>query len=565
MQLIFDLLQQTAVIVVIAYLFSKSPAMRYFSGERLQRRELIVLYFVFVTFSILGTYFGLPIKGAIANTRATGAVLAGLIGGPFLGTTVGITAGIHRYFLGGFTAFSCGLSTTFEGFLGGMVHLFLIRRNRPEQVYSPLVAFVTTICAEIGQMLIILALSRPFTDALALVQAIALPMIAANGVGAALFLSMVRDQRKMRDEVGARFSAKALNVANRTLDIISRGFNIETAGQLAEILHKETGVGAVAITDREKVLAFTGLGADHHSPGHPIRSPLTKAAIQDKKVVFADGHQTVFRCPVEESCLLGSVLIVPLKIGQDVIGTIELFEPTSKIFLNINRTFGEGLTTLFSHHLLRARYEEQKNLLIESELKLIQAQVNPHFLFNALNTIIAIVRKDADQARSLLMRLSTFLRTNLKRKSDIVSLGEELEQIGAYLEIEKARFGERLQVDIVVDEHLRGLRVPVFTFQPLIENAIKHGISTLLGGGIIQIHASEHNGVANVFVDDNAGNYCEKLKNQGLGLNLVDKRIKNLYGSSYGVSIDCEPQQRTSIKVRIPTESLGKNDARIDH
>jgi len=565
MQLIFDLLQQTAVIVVIAYLFSKSPAMRYFSGEKLQRRDLIVLFFVFVTFSILGTYFGLPIKGAIANTRATGAVLAGLIGGPLLGTAVGLAAGIHRYFLGGFTAFSCGLSTTFEGFLGGMVHLFLIHRNRPEQVYSPMVAFVTTICAEVGQMLIILALSRPFADALALVRVIALPMIAANGVGAALFLSMVRDQRKMRDELGARFSAKALNIANRTLDIISRGFNLETAGQLAEIIHKETGVGAVAITDRQKVLAFTGLGADHHSVGHPIRSPLTKAAIQDKEVVFADGQRTVFRCPVEESCLLGSVLIVPLKIGQDVIGTIELFEPTSKIFLNINRTFGEGLTTLFSHHLLRSRYEEQKSLLIESELKLIQAQVNPHFLFNALNTIIAVVRKDADQARRLLMRLSSFLRTNLKRKSDIVSLGEELEQIGAYLEIEKARFGDRLQVDIAVAEQLLGLQVPVFTFQPLIENAIKHGISTLLEGGRIQVHASLGNGVANIIVEDNAGNYCETVKNQGLGLNLVDKRIKNLYGSSYGVSIDCEPQQRTRIMVRIPTESEERNNARPDH
>jgi len=153
----------------------------------------------------------------------------------------------------------------------------------------------------------------------------------------------------------------------------------------------------------------------------------------------------------------------------------------------------------------------------------------------------------------------------LKRKSDIVSLGEELEQIGAYLEIEKARFGERLQVDIDVAEHLRSLRVPVFTFQPLIENAIKHGISTLLEGGRIQFHASARNGIAEITVEDNAGNYCETAKSQGLGLNLVDKRIKNLYGSSYGVSIDCEPQQRTSIMVRIPTESEESNDARLDH
>ena len=205
---------------------------------------------------------------------------------------------------------------------------------------------------------------------------------------------------------------------------------------------------------------------------------------------------------------------------------------------------------------MRTRYEKQKSLLVESELKLIQAQVNPHFLFNALNTIIAVVRKDADQAKQLLMQLSSFLRKNLKRKSDIVSLEEELEQISAYLDIEKARFGDRLKVDIHIDEKLRRLKVPVFTLQPLIENAIKHGISNLIEGGMIRISAVADNGVVHVTVEDNAGNYCDEPHEQGLGMNLVDKRIKNLYGASHGVKVYCDPQVRTRIVVSLPNEQL---------
>ena len=275
MFLIFELLQQTAVIIAIAYLFSKSPAMDYLSGARLQQRQTLVLYIVFSLFSILGTYTGLPIQGAIANTRAIGAVLAGLIGGPILGLAVGVTAGLHRFSLGGFTAFSCGVSTTVEGLIGGLVFLLFVRMKKPEQLFLPSVAFFTTLVAEILQMSIILLLARPLVDAVALVKVIAFPMICANSIGAALFMSMVRDQRRMRDKVGARFSAKAFTVADRTLGILSRGFSPETAREMAEVIRQETGVGAVAITDREKILAFSGIGSDHHCAGNPVASRLS--------------------------------------------------------------------------------------------------------------------------------------------------------------------------------------------------------------------------------------------------------------------------------------------------
>lgn len=552
MTLVFTLLQQMSVFLVIAYLFSKSPAFRTLTGESLRPRQKLILYVIFSGFSIMGTYFGLPVQGAIANTRAIGAVLAGLIGGPLLGTAVGLTAGLHRFALGGFTAFACGVSTTIEGLVGGLVHLYLVRRGTSEQIFSPKIALATTFVAELLQMLIILLLARPLDEAWSLVKVIALPMMCANSVGAALFISMMRDQKSMFDKVGARISAKALKVADRTLGLLSQGFNQQTAAQMVEIIREETGVGAVAITDREQILAFTGVGSDHHHPGLPLASPATLQALRENQVVFADGVREAFTCAYSPDCPLGSALVVPLRVDREVIGTICLLEPKNKLFLNLNRSLGEGITTLLSHQLLHARYEEQQNLLVQSELKLVQAQVNPHFLFNALNTIIAVVRKDAGQARELLLHLSNFFRKNLKRSGELATLEEELDHVGSYLKIELARFADRLQVETEVDPALLGVKMPTFTLQPIVENAVKHGISTMLGPGLVRITARRENDRAVIVVEDNAGTYCAQIQDGGLGMALVDKRIKNLYGSRFGLETSCEPEQATRVAVLLP-------------
>jgi two-component system, LytTR family, sensor kinase len=162
------------------------------------------------------------------------------------------------------------------------------------------------------------------------------------------------------------------------------------------------------------------------------------------------------------------VVIVPIQLEGAVLGTVQLFEPESRRFLDVTRTLGEGLGAVLSSQLLASRFQEQKHLLVVSELKLLQAQVNPHFLFNALNTIVAVTRTDPARARELLVNLSQFFRKNLKRKSETSTLREELDHVGAYLEIEKARLGDRLQVTVDVDPALLDLRLPTFTLQPLI-------------------------------------------------------------------------------------------------
>jgi len=555
MQVFLHLIQAMSIFIVVAYLYCKSPWFKPLTTESLSSKDKVYLYFFFSAISIMGTYLGLPVQDAIANTRAIGPVLAGLIGGPLLGTAVGFTSGLHRFSYGGFSAFSCGLSTTIEGTMAGIVHLYLIKKHRSESIFDPRIAFAVAFVGEVIHMAITPVFSRPYADAVELVKVVAIPMTVSCSVGAALFVSIIRDQKNTYDRIAAVSSGKAFQIAQRSLNILSRGINQQTATDLAKIIHEETGVGAVAITDKEKVMAFIGCGSDHHLPGSFIASPLTKQAIYENKVIFIDGIDNQYVCPLSETCPLNSVLVVPLQIDDEVIGTIKLYEPRNTRFLNINKSLGEGITNLLSNQLLISRYQMQKNLLLRSELKLLQAQVNPHFLFNSLNTIISILRNDADRARDLLIHLSMFLRNNIKRVNDISTLEEELDQVKSYLKIEKARFEERLAIEMNIDPNLLKQKLPTFTLQPLVENAIKHGISNMLEGGTVRINAYRLNGSTFIEIEDDAGAFQGEIGSGGLGIKIVDKRIKALFGNDFGTVLSCVPSELTKVTINVPMEA----------
>ncbi|MCL2916815.1 sensor histidine kinase [Shewanella litorisediminis] len=552
MSLILLLTQQMCLYLVFVYLASKTPLFKVLTENAPRLPHKVIIYLIFSAFCIMATYFGEQTHGAIANTRAMGAVLGGLLGGPVTGFFVGLTGGLHRYSMGGFTDVACALSTTLEGLSAGLISLTLRRAGKTELIFHPLVAGFVTFYAEVMQMLIILLVAKPYDEAWALVRQIAPPMLLVNSMGSALFMSMLKDQKTMFDKLSSAFSTKALKIAERSVGLLSQGFNEKTSAQVARIVIEETNVGAVAITDRDKLLAFIGIGADHHIPGTPIASAITLEAIRDNKVMFADGVEAPYACSISSQCRLGSSLVIPLRSDTEVIGTIKLYEPKNKLFLNINRTLGEGIAKLLSNQILYGRVEQQKNLLTQTELKLLQAQVNPHFLFNALNTIGAIIRRDPDMARGLLQKLSQFLRINLKRSPEMVTLADELEHIDAYLGIEKARFIDRLSVNIAIPPELMHQKLPAFTLQPIIENAVKHGTSQLLSPGLIEVSGRQHEDMLVLEVTDNAGLYRPNPNSEGLGMNLVHKRIQNQFGEQYGVSVVCEPDTLTKVSICLP-------------
>ncbi|MGI3038009.1 LytS/YhcK type 5TM receptor domain-containing protein [Vibrio diabolicus] len=556
MELVISLLQQMCVYLVLAYMLSKTPIILPLLSISSRLSHRLICYVLFSGFCILGTYFGLHINDAIANTRAIGAVMGGLFGGPVVGFAVGFTGGIHRYSLGGFTDLACAISTTAEGVIGGLLHVYLIKRNKGALLFNPSVVFSVTFVAEVVQMILLLAVAKPFDQAYELVSAIAAPMIIANSFGAALFMSILQDRKAIFEKFSATFSRRALTIADRSVGILSNGFNTENAEKIARIIYEETKVGAVAITDQEKILAFVGIGDDHHKPNTPISSQSTLDSMEKNDIIYLDGAERPYQCSIAKDCKLGSALIIPLRAGKEVIGTIKLYEPKRKLFSTANMSMAEGIAQLLSSQILYGDYQQQQALLAQAEIKLLHAQVNPHFLFNALNTISAITRRDPDKARELIQNLSHFFRSNLKQNINTVTLKEELAHVNSYLSIEKARFTDRLEVEIDIQPELLDIKLPSFTLQPLVENAIKHGISNMLEGGKVHIYSEAHPQGHLITVEDNAGSFEPPKENHsGLGLEIVDKRLTNQFGRDASLKITCKPHQFTKMSFIIPPKS----------
>jgi len=553
MDVISSLLQQLCVYLVLAYMLSKTPIFLPLLNVSSRLEIKLATYSLFSLFCILGTYFGLQINDAIANTRAIGAVMGGIFGGPYVGFAVGLTGGIHRYSLGGFTNIACTVSTTAEGLIGGLFHLYFVFKGQKSLLFNPWIIFIITLIAEITQMLLILLIAKPYDQALQLVSTIAVPMIISNSIGAALFMSILQDRKTIFDQYSATFSRRALRIAERTTGILSDAFTLDSASKVARIIYEETNVGAVAITDRAQILAFIGTGDDHHLPGCPISSKSTLLSLNENRIIYLDGKDNIYQCSISTHCKLGSVLIIPLKAGDKIIGTIKLYERKRKLFSSINIAMAEGIAELLSSQILYGEYQEKKISLSQVEIKLLHAQVNPHFLFNALNTINAVIRKDPEKARNLIQHLSQFFRSNLKQNIDIVTLREELNHVNAYLTIEQARFSDRLSISINIPEQLLDLKLPSFTLQPLVENAIKHGTSTLLSYGKISIYSKQTSFGNKIIVEDNAGSYSKKsASHSGLGMQIVNKRLIHYFGEKSKLLVSVEPEQYTQITFLLP-------------
>ncbi|MBE0558474.1 MAG: histidine kinase [Proteobacteria bacterium] len=219
-------------------------------------------------------------------------------------------------------------------------------------------------------------------------------------------------------------------------------------------------------------------------------------------------------------------------------------------------TFHYILLSLESSQAAERRAMEARVLAREAELEALKAQLNPHFLFNALNSVSALTTTAPARARDMCVLLSDFLRRSLSSGGrPLIPLSEELALARQFLAVEKVRYGRRLEVEEEVDEALLSTAVPPLLLQPLVENAFKHGISHTMGQGIARIKAFRTDGWAFVEVEDNAGIFHEKETDDGHGIKIVDRRLKGLFGSASGISIACVPNEVTRVTVKIPLEA----------
>jgi two-component system LytT family sensor kinase len=203
--------------------------------------------------------------------------------------------------------------------------------------------------------------------------------------------------------------------------------------------------------------------------------------------------------------------------------------------------------------------------LQEARLRALTSQINPHFLFNTLNSIASLVRTNPEMARAVIHKLSAILRRLMRKQDNLIPLREELTFIDDYLSIEMVRFGDKLRFIKEVDENTLNAMVPSMLLQPIIENSLKHGISSKVNGGTIWLRARwEQNQVHLVVEDDGVGIAEANLANlfeQGIGVSNVNERLRVLYGSDYRMWVDSKPGEGTRTGIELPagaTEGGGK-------
>jgi len=539
-QLFIKLLEAIGIIGLGAYFFTQSTIFKNLFARKFSLKDKLLMILFFSIISIVGTYLGIPIKGALANTRAVGAIVAGLLGGPVVGLGAGLIAGTHRYLLGGYTAFACGLATVIEGFLAGFLPKLIENRKIPI-----LLGMSAGILGEALQMLIILLIAHPFNEAVDLVKLIALPMMTVNSFGIMLFIHLVNKAKKEQEKIEALQAHKALKIANQTISHLRHGLNSNSAQIAAQIILNMSEVDAVAITDKHNILAHIGIGSDHHLPNTNLLTTLTEKVINNGDIIIANSPLEI-DCK-QKPCPLGSAVVVPLKIKNEVIGTLKFYHARPNLMSPVKVELAKGLGQLLSTQLELGQLEAQAKLKTTAELKALRAQINPHFLFNTLNTVISFSRTDTETSRQLLIHLSDFFRKTLKNDNDFVKISDELALIKSYLTIEKARFGNRLEIIYDIPDELLDNEIPAFILQPLVENAVKHGIAPKIEGGQILIKVLKIEGKVSFCISDTGigipKDIREKIflkgfgKGTGIGLSNVNERLKNIYGPEYGLKI----------------------------
>jgi two-component system LytT family sensor kinase len=217
--------------------------------------------------------------------------------------------------------------------------------------------------------------------------------------------------------------------------------------------------------------------------------------------------------------------------------------------------------------LALAELDSSRARLARAEVRALRAQISPHFIYNALTAIASFVRTDPERARELILEFAEFTRYSFRAQGEFTTLAEELRSINRYLTIERARFGDRLQVRLQVAPEVLPVGLPFLCLQPLVENAVRHGLSRKLGTGTVSIEALDAGAECHITVeDDGVGMDPEMLRagpadsgaedpgelGQHVGLSNVDERLRSVFGDDYGLVVETAPGAGTRVSMRVP-------------
>ncbi|MCC5475592.1 sensor histidine kinase [Streptomyces sp. NPDC059680] len=364
---------------------------------------------------------------------------------------------------------------------------------------------------------------------------------AALGHGAAR-----RQQEHSADRDGARALAHGLHTAALAAAPLRAGLTPDTARKTVRRLRPLLGAPALALTDDTAVLAWDGAG-EHHRAEVPAQLADPPSARTFPLSCDDTG------CPVRWGAL------VPLTADGSAPGALVVFaadESTAVV------RAGEEAARRLSLELELAGLDRARTSAHEAEFRALRAQISPHFIYNSLASIASFVRTDPERARELLQEFADFTRYSFRRGGDFTTLAEELRSIEQYLELARARFGRRLKVTLRIAPEVLPVTLPFLCLQPLVENALKHGLEGAVERIGVTIVAEDEGTEARVVIeDDGIGMEPERLRAilrgtagpaTGIGLSNVDRRLRQVYGDDHGLVIETGVGAGTKITLRVP-------------
>ncbi|MEV1022809.1 histidine kinase [Streptomyces sp. NPDC050264] len=365
-----------------------------------------------------------------------------------------------------------------------------------------------------------------------------------------------------RSDVGTpveRATFETLHTASLAAPALRAGLTEDTARKSARRLRTLLGTDALALTNRSSVLAWDGTSEQQHAE-----------YVMDRLVpVLAGGRSAAFDCGCaaaspDGDCPLRWAVAAPVVADGRVLGAVVAYAPRESAVL---ARATDEVARWVSVQLELAELDRSRTRLIEAEIKALRAQISPHFIFNSLAAIASFVRTDPERARELLLEFADFTRYSFRRHGEFTTLADELHSIDQYLALVRARFGDRLSVTLQIAPEVLPVTLPFLCLQPLVENAVKHGLEGAVTRSRVTIRATDAGAEAEVVIeDDGVGMDPEELRailrgeggaSHGIGLSNVDERLRQVFGDAYGLVIETGIGAGMKITIRIPKYRAG--------
>ncbi|MEU4242975.1 histidine kinase [Actinoplanes sp. NPDC026619] len=382
----------------------------------------------------------------------------------------------------------------------------------------------------------------------------ALAVVAVIAALAAAVVAVVR-LRARRGIATAmqRATYDVLHTAALAAEPLRGGLTTATAGKAARHLRALVGAVGLAVDDGERCLAFDGRGSHHREQ---FTAAAQRALTTHRSVVLAAADLPCDRV----DCVVRGAVVAPLS-GPDGRATGALVAVADDHPApGLVQATAEAARWAGSQIAL-AELDSSRERLARAEVRALRAQISPHFIYNALTAIASFVRTDPERARELILEFAEFTRYSFRAHGDFTTLAEELRSIDRYLTIERARFGDRLQVRLQIAPEVLPVGLPFLCLQPLVENAVRHGLSRKPGVGMVSIEARDAGAECHITVEDDgvgmdpavfAPGIPDTDDGQHVGLTNVDERLRSVFGDRFGLVVETAPGAGTKVSMRVP-------------